>query len=162
MPLFYSKFLRDDSLFDNESLYREHSIMSPPAVVLPYKRAPAVHLCSFVRCQAAPAGSLPAGRGIALTSRGRRSHKAGFRSLRDYRIIVPERIDDARELPFFVKYGEERAMLSISELKVLEGKLPRRALALVLEWANEHRQELMDNWKSLETTGDYSKIPPLE
>jgi hypothetical protein len=61
-----------------------------------------------------------------------------------------------------VKYGEERAVLSINELKVMEGKLSRRALSLVLEWANEHRQELTDNWISLETTGNFSKIAPLE
>lgn len=44
----------------------------------------------------------------------------------------------------------------------MEGKLSRRALSLVLEWANEHRNELMNNWNSLQTTGEYSKIAPLE
>jgi len=44
----------------------------------------------------------------------------------------------------------------------VDGQLSRRALALVLEWANEHRDELMNNWISLETTGEYTKIPPLE
>jgi hypothetical protein len=53
-------------------------------------------------------------------------------------------------------------MISIQELKILEGNLSRRALALVLEWANEHRAELIDNWNSLQTTGDFSKIAPLD
>jgi hypothetical protein len=63
---------------------------------------------------------------------------------------------------FHVRYGEDRAVISINELKLMEGKIPKRALALVLEWANEHRDELLKNWNSLETTGDYSKIAPLE
>jgi hypothetical protein len=63
---------------------------------------------------------------------------------------------------FHVKYGEDRAVISINDLKLMEGKIQKRALALVLEWANEHRDELLKNWNSLETTGEYSKIAPLE
>jgi hypothetical protein len=81
---------------------------------------------------------------------------------RFFGIIIFMYFDEHNPPHFHVKYGEERAVLSINELKVMEGKLSRRALSLVLEWANEHRQELMDNWISLETTGDYSKIAPLE
>ena len=29
---------------------------------------------------------------------------------------------------------------------MIEGSLPRRALALVLEWASEQRAELMEDW----------------
>ena len=60
------------------------------------------------------------------------------------------------------KYNEERAVLSIQELKMLEGKLSKRALSMVLEWANEHRDELLNNWNSLQTAGNFSKIAPLE
>ena len=45
---------------------------------------------------------------------------------------------------------------------MLEGKLSKRALSMVLEWANEHRDELLNNWNSLQTTGNFSKIAPLE
>ena len=34
----------------------------------------------------------------------------------------------------------------IETLEVLRGSLPRRALALVLEWAAAHREELRANW----------------
>lgn len=81
---------------------------------------------------------------------------------RFFGIIIFMYFDEHNPPHFHVKYGEERAVLSINELKVMEGKLSRRALSLVLEWANEHRQELMDNWNSLETTGNFSKIAPLE
>jgi hypothetical protein len=63
---------------------------------------------------------------------------------------------------FHAKHGEERAVISINELKILEGRLSRRALSMILEWANDHRDELMKNWNTLQSTGDYSKIAPLE
>jgi hypothetical protein len=40
--------------------------------------------------------------------------------------------------------------------------MPRRALALVLEWAFQHRDELLKNWKLCETRKTLQKIPPLE
>lgn len=43
-------------------------------------------------------------------------------------------------------YSGAEASLAIESLEVLEGKLPRRAPALILEWALEHRPELRDNW----------------
>ena len=47
---------------------------------------------------------------------------------------------------FHAYYSGDEASLAIESLEVLEGKLPRRALALILEWALEHRPELRDNW----------------
>ena len=63
---------------------------------------------------------------------------------------------------FHVKYNEYRARLSISELIVLDGLLPHRVLMLVIEWAFEHRNELMDNWHSIRENGTFQKIKPLE
>lgn len=47
---------------------------------------------------------------------------------------------------FHALYAEHEATVDLRELRVLEGSLPRRAMALVLEWAAEHRDELMENW----------------
>jgi hypothetical protein len=81
---------------------------------------------------------------------------------RFFGIIIFMYFDEHNPPHFHARYNEERAMISIQELKILEGNLSRRALALVLEWANEHRAELIDNWNSLQTTGDFSKIAPLD
>ena len=81
---------------------------------------------------------------------------------RFFGIIIFMYFDEHNPPHFHVKYNEERAILSIKELRLLEGNLSRRTLALVLEWANEHRQELMADWLSLQSTGDFTKIPPLE
>ncbi|PIV26518.1 MAG: transcriptional regulator [Anaerolineae bacterium CG03_land_8_20_14_0_80_58_20] len=81
---------------------------------------------------------------------------------RFFGIIIFMYFDEHNPPHFHAKYGEERAVISINELKVMEGRLSRRALSLVLEWANEHRDELIKNWNNLQTTGEYSKIAPLE
>ena len=81
---------------------------------------------------------------------------------RFFGIIIFMYFDEHNPPHFHVKYNEERAVLSIQELKVMEGKLSKRALSMVLEWANEHRDELLNNWNSLQTTGNFSKIAPLE
>lgn len=81
---------------------------------------------------------------------------------RFFGIIIFMYFDEHNPPHFHAKYGEERAVISINELKVMEGRLSRRALSLVLEWANEHRNELLMNWNNLQTTGEYSKIAPLE
>jgi hypothetical protein len=47
---------------------------------------------------------------------------------------------------FHALYAEHEAQIDICTLEVIEGDLPRRALALVLEWAMEHRSELMEDW----------------
>ena len=62
---------------------------------------------------------------------------------------------------FHVKYNEYRGMMSIQELELLEGKLPRRIKLLVMEWASDHREELMRNWESIRASGHYQKIEPL-
>jgi hypothetical protein len=62
---------------------------------------------------------------------------------------------------FHAKYNEFRGKVSIEDLRLIEGKLPNRVMALILEWVNEHRNELMENWNSLRETGKYQKIKPL-
>jgi hypothetical protein len=45
---------------------------------------------------------------------------------------------------FHAIYGEHEALIEIETLMVFRGSLPRRALALVLEWAALHRAELRE------------------
>ena len=63
---------------------------------------------------------------------------------------------------FHAAYGEFEALVSIQTLEVLRGELPRRALALVLEWAADHRAELMENWQLCRAKALPQPIPPLE
>ncbi len=62
---------------------------------------------------------------------------------------------------FHAKYGGQRASFSIEDLRLLEGCLPPRVMALVLEWAFLHRDELMANWHLAMARKPLKTIEPL-
>lgn len=51
---------------------------------------------------------------------------------------------------FHAYYGSESAIFSIKILEVLEGKLPPRVKGLVVEWAEIHKEELLEKWDLLQ------------
>ncbi len=63
---------------------------------------------------------------------------------------------------FHAIYGEYEAVIAIDSLMVLEGSLPRRALALVLEWAEMHKAELLSDLALCRDKQQPLKIAPLE
>ena len=63
---------------------------------------------------------------------------------------------------FHALYGEYEALIDIRTLEVIGGSLPRRALALTVEWAFEHRKELMEDWNICQAKQLPKRIPPLE
>lgn len=62
---------------------------------------------------------------------------------------------------FHVEYNEHKVSIRIDTLGILDGKVPSKVMGLVVEWAEDHQDELMKNWESLKTTGEYFKISPL-
>jgi hypothetical protein len=54
-----------------------------------------------------------------------------------------------------------RAIVGIDPLELREGKLPPRVLGLVIEWAELHQTELLENWTSLTTTCTFKRTEPL-
>ena len=62
---------------------------------------------------------------------------------------------------FHAVYNEYKASISIETLGIIEGKLPSKVLSLVVEWAQDNKQELLKNWNSLQSSGKYNKIKPL-
>jgi hypothetical protein len=62
---------------------------------------------------------------------------------------------------FHAKYGSQKASFSIMELKLIHGQLPKRVVSLVLEWAHEHREELMRDWLLAASRRPLQKIAPL-
>lgn len=77
-------------------------------------------------------------------------------------ILIRMYYDDHNPPHFHAYYGEHEAIIAIQTLDVMEGKLPKRALAMVLEWAVEHRQELLEDWERAEQHLPLHKIEPLE
>lgn len=56
--------------------------------------------------------------------------------------------------------GSIRRSTSIDTLEVLRGRLPRRALELVLDWAELHQAELRENWQLARSDNQLKKIAP--
>jgi hypothetical protein len=62
---------------------------------------------------------------------------------------------------FHAQYGEYWAQISISELEVLNGSLPPRALRLVRDWAELHADELQADWDLAQALEPLVPIDPL-
>jgi hypothetical protein len=62
---------------------------------------------------------------------------------------------------FHARYGEHRATIGIQPPAVLTGHLPPRALGLVMEWAELHRTELIDDWERAKSQSPLKRIEPL-
>jgi len=70
---------------------------------------------------------------------------------------------DAHNPPnFHVIYGEYEALIHINTLEVIKGYLPKRVLALSIEWAVMHSAELRDDWELAVLHKPLNKIEPLE
>lgn len=81
---------------------------------------------------------------------------------RFYGIIIRMFFDEHEPPHFHAEYAEFSAQIAIETLDVLTGKLPRRALALVLEWAALHRAELRDDWELCRVHSQPRRIQPLD
>jgi hypothetical protein len=78
-----------------------------------------------------------------------------------YGIVIQMYWNDHRPPHFHALYAEDEALIEIATLEIIQGDLPRRARALVLEWAQEHRSELIRNWDLCAQNQRPSKIEPL-
>jgi hypothetical protein len=63
---------------------------------------------------------------------------------------------------FHVRYADHKAVVDIQGLSIIEGKLPRRASHLVLDWAELHQAELMRDWDLCQALQQPEPIAPLE
>jgi hypothetical protein len=78
-----------------------------------------------------------------------------------YGIVIQMFWTDHSPPHFHALYGEHEVQVDIQTLQVLAGHLPRRALVMVLEWASEHRTELMEDWELCSRMLTPRKIEPL-
>ena len=80
---------------------------------------------------------------------------------RFYGIVVRMYYGDHSPPHFHARYGDQEAVLGIDPLAVIRGRLPPRANGLVVEWAAQHRAELLEAWRRAERHEDPGKIAPL-
>ncbi|MBN1942777.1 MAG: DUF4160 domain-containing protein [Phycisphaerae bacterium] len=62
---------------------------------------------------------------------------------------------------FHAVYGEYQVTVDI-QTGVVHGDFPKRALRLVLEWLDLHKNELLKDWELIQTGRPANKIAPLE
>jgi Domain of unknown function (DUF4160) len=81
---------------------------------------------------------------------------------RFFGIIISMYYNDHPPPHFHVRYGQQKAIVSIQDLSILEGKLSSRVWNLVLDWASLHQAELMENWNFARQNIPLDGIEPLE
>lgn len=81
---------------------------------------------------------------------------------RFFGVIISINYRDHPPPHFHVRYGDQKALIGIQSLSLLEGNLSPRLLGMVIEWALLHRQELLDNWELARKQQPLRAIEPLE
>lgn len=79
-----------------------------------------------------------------------------------YGIVIYMYFRDHGVPHFHAVYAGQEAVISIRSLRVLEGRLPPRALALVRTWGKQHRDELERDWALARANRPLRPIAPLD
>lgn len=80
---------------------------------------------------------------------------------RFFGIVIQMYADDHVPPHFHARYAGRSAGIVIGTHEVLGGGLPPRALALVVEWAAMHVDDLLADWALVKAELPVSKIDPL-
>ncbi len=62
---------------------------------------------------------------------------------------------------FHAKYGDEETVIEIETGKV-SGKISQRALNLIQDWRELHKEELLQDWELSKQRRQLNRINPLE
>lgn len=62
---------------------------------------------------------------------------------------------------FHARYGAYEISVEI-ESGVVRGEFPKRALRAVLDWLDEHKLELLEDWRLVQLREPLNPIAPLE
>ncbi len=81
---------------------------------------------------------------------------------RFYGIVIRMFYEEHNPPHFHAQYGEYNAVIRINDYALVEGYLPPKALGMVTEWANIHKDELLRNWDLAQDNSELIKIEPLK
>ena len=81
---------------------------------------------------------------------------------RFFGIIIAMFYNEHNPPHFHARYGEHKVEVDIQTFSVLAGKLPPRAMGLVIDWASRHQDELMSDWELACQAAELKRIEPLE
>jgi len=80
---------------------------------------------------------------------------------RFFGIIISMYWDEHNPPHFHVRFGEYKCSVSITNISVIVGELPKKQERLVLAWAEIHQKELLQNWKLCQKDKQPMQIEPL-
>jgi hypothetical protein len=81
---------------------------------------------------------------------------------RFFGIVIKMFFDDHNPPHFQAEYAGSLALIDIRTLAVFSGRLPPRAMGLVIEWATLYQQELLADWERARAQQELRPIAPLE
>jgi hypothetical protein len=76
-------------------------------------------------------------------------------------IVIKMFFDDHNPPHFHAEYEDVAALIDIRTLSVFAGRLPPRAMGLVIEWATVHQEELLEDWRRAQARQALQRIDPL-
>lgn len=80
---------------------------------------------------------------------------------RFYGIVIKMFYVDHPPPHFHAEYSGFEALITIADAEVFAGSLPPRALSMVKEWVELHREELNQDWESARRAIPLNRIDPL-
>ncbi len=63
---------------------------------------------------------------------------------------------------FHVYYQDDKAVIDINKVELIDGKLPKNKLRIVLAWVELRKEELLANWNLAQNGELPYKIDPLK
>lgn len=82
---------------------------------------------------------------------------------RFFGIVITMYADDHAPPHFHARYAEYEALIEIESGEIIKGAMSKRALRLIQEWTELHRQELLSNFnESQKDMPEFKKINPLD
>jgi hypothetical protein len=81
---------------------------------------------------------------------------------RFFGIVIKMYSDDHPPPHFHAIYSKHEAVIRIDTMAPMAGRLPPRALGLVIEWATRYNHELDEAWRKAKNLESPGKIEPLD
>jgi hypothetical protein len=79
---------------------------------------------------------------------------------RFYGIVIFMNYRDHPPPHFHARYGDQEVTIEIQS-GLVTGKMARRALNMLFDWLDEHRDELLQNWERARKSEPLQQVPPL-
>jgi hypothetical protein len=81
---------------------------------------------------------------------------------RFFGIIISMNYNDHAPPHFHARYGSQKVIIDIRQLRIIEGSLSPRVFGMIMEWASLHRDDLLQIWDLARQNQPLPTLEPLE